>query len=44
MLSRLMASSEKLPGPLLGIGFLQVRNGNWLHMLVGDFQHPLLKT
>ena len=43
---RVMAVSPgaKLSRPLLGIAFLQVRNGNGLHRLVGKFQHPLLKA
>src|ERR1039458_1903830 len=30
--------------PFLRVGFLQVGNGSWLYILVGNFQHPLLKT
>jgi len=29
-----------LPAPTPGNRFLQVRDGNGLHLLVGDFQHP----
>jgi hypothetical protein len=43
---RIMAVSPgaKLPRPLLGISFLQVGNGNRLHGLVGNLQHPLFKA
>src|ERR1039458_4298107 len=34
----------EIPRPLLGIGSLQVGNGNGLHGLFGKFQHPLLKA
>src|ERR1035441_232862 len=33
-----------IPRPLLGIGSLQVGNGNGLHGLFGKFQHPLRKA
>jgi hypothetical protein len=34
-----VSPSTKLPGPLLGVGFLQVGNGGGLYGLVGKFQH-----
>src|ERR1700722_20263326 len=34
----------EMPRPLTGIGFLKVGDGNRLHILVGDFEHPLLKA
>jgi hypothetical protein len=35
---------REIAGPTPGDGSLQARNGSGLHMLVGDFQYPLLKT